>query len=88
MSEAIKTIGTSRIRHLRGGGIIVQQRRDDRELFAEIMIQVHSLLASADPEFAVHVKGVLHAIAGNIKGKRCDANPLSRRSMKKALALK
>jgi hypothetical protein len=56
MSEAIKTIGTSRIRHLRGGGIIVQQRRDDRELFAEIMIELRSLATRASGESAEYMR--------------------------------
>lgn len=46
------TIGTSRIRHLRGAGIVIQERRSDREQFAEIMIQLRFLSTRADNETA------------------------------------
>jgi hypothetical protein len=50
------TFGLSRIRVIRGGGLIVQQRRDDKEQFTEMMIQLRVLETRADAEMAEYYR--------------------------------
>jgi hypothetical protein len=50
------TIGTSRIRHLRGAGIVIQERREDREQFDAILIQLRFLATRASGETAEYYR--------------------------------
>jgi hypothetical protein len=72
MSQVINpTTGSSRIRHLRGGGIIIQQCNDDQVQFAEIMIQLRFLATRASGEQAEYYRRNLIQQADRMGAESC-----------------